>query len=92
MPASRTFRRRAMDTSVTLPAFAKVNLTLDILGRRPDGYHGLHSIVAPLSLHDDITVTVASAAESLCGVGRCRTMRQRMGRKNKGWVPRMISE
>lgn len=48
-----------MDKSVSLPAFAKVNLTLDILGRRPDGYHGLHSIVAPLSLHDDVAVSVS---------------------------------
>ena len=25
----------------TIPAYAKLNLTLDILGKRPDGYHEL---------------------------------------------------
>ena len=28
-------------TTLLEPAFAKINLTLDVLGRRPDGYHDL---------------------------------------------------
>lgn len=68
MPASRTLRGGAVDTRVSIPAFAKVNLTLDIIGRRPDGYHELRSIVAPLSLHDDITVSVSySERDGLAG-------------------------
>src|SRR5262249_5388737 len=31
-------------------AFAKVNLTLDVLGRRPDGYHELASVMQAVSL------------------------------------------
>lgn len=35
-------------------AFAKVNLTLDVLGKRPDGYHDLRSIMQTISIRDDI--------------------------------------
>ena len=37
-------------------AFAKVNLTLDVLGKREDGYHDLCSVMQTISLHDDITL------------------------------------
>jgi len=40
--------------SVRLPAFAKVNLRLDILGKRPDGYHELRTIFQSISLHDTL--------------------------------------
>lgn len=38
---------------------AKVNLTLDVLGRRDDGYHELASVMATVGLHDDVSVSVA---------------------------------
>jgi 4-diphosphocytidyl-2-C-methyl-D-erythritol kinase len=44
---------------VALAAPAKVNLTLEILGRRADGYHDLASVMATFSLHDDVSVSVA---------------------------------
>jgi 4-diphosphocytidyl-2-C-methyl-D-erythritol kinase len=37
---------------VRIPAFAKVNLRLDILGKRGDGYHELRTIFQTISLHD----------------------------------------
>ena len=37
-----------------LAAHAKVNLTLEVLGTRPDGYHELRSVVAEIPLHDDV--------------------------------------
>ena len=40
---------------------AKLNLTLAVLGKRDDGYHALHSIMAPLSLGDALTVSAAPA-------------------------------
>lgn len=46
-----------MDTGVTVEACAKVNLTLEVLGTRPDGYHELRSVVAPISLSDTISVS-----------------------------------
>jgi len=41
---------------ITLRACAKVNLTLDVLGRRPDGYHLLDSVMQSVSLTDTITL------------------------------------
>ncbi|HKB08039.1 MAG TPA: 4-(cytidine 5'-diphospho)-2-C-methyl-D-erythritol kinase [Candidatus Polarisedimenticolia bacterium] len=38
-----------------VPAHAKINLCLRILGRRPDGLHELESLVQTVDLHDDLT-------------------------------------
>ncbi len=35
---------------------AKVNLGLEVLGRRGDGYHSIRSILVPISLHDTISI------------------------------------
>lgn len=37
-------------------AFAKINLTLDVLGKRPDGYHDLQSVMQTVSIRDDIEI------------------------------------
>lgn len=39
-------------------AFAKLNLTLDVLGMRSDGYHDIKSIMQTVSLRDDIEIDV----------------------------------
>jgi len=39
-----------------LPAPAKVNLHLHIRGRRADGFHDIETLMAPLTLSDEITV------------------------------------
>lgn len=41
---------------ITLKAYAKVNLTLDVVGRRADGYHLLRSVMQSISLADTITL------------------------------------
>ena len=43
---------------LSVPAYAKLNLTLDILGKRPDGYHEMKMVMQTISLHDDVTVTL----------------------------------
>ncbi|TMD60112.1 MAG: 4-(cytidine 5'-diphospho)-2-C-methyl-D-erythritol kinase [Chloroflexi bacterium] len=42
--------------AVQVRALAKVNLTLDVIGRRADGYHELRSVFARISLGDDVRV------------------------------------
>lgn len=45
--------------SLTVPAYAKLNLSLDVLGRRPDGYHDLRMVMQSVTLADELTVTVS---------------------------------
>ncbi len=35
---------------------AKINLTLEVLDRRADGYHGIRSVMVPLELADQLTI------------------------------------
>jgi len=44
--------------SVTESAYAKVNLTLDVLGLRPDGYHEMDMVMQSVSLSDRVTMTL----------------------------------
>ena len=43
---------------MTESAFAKINLTLDVLGQRQDGYHDIRSIMQTISLRDDVVINV----------------------------------
>ena len=51
-------------------AYAKVNLTLDVLGKRDDGYHDLKSVMQTLSIRDDIEIDVGTGKpwKLLCDV------------------------
>lgn len=40
-----------------MEATAKINLTLEILARRDDGYHALRSVMVPIALADELTFT-----------------------------------
>ena len=41
-------------------AFAKLNLTLDVLGKREDGYHDLQSVMQTISVRDDVEIDVGT--------------------------------
>ena len=41
-------------------AFAKINLTLDVLGKREDGYHDLKSVMQTISIRDDVEIDVGT--------------------------------
>jgi len=41
-------------------AYAKLNLTLDVLGRRDDGYHDLKSVMQTISIRDDIEIDLGT--------------------------------
>ena len=49
-----------MLTVLTETARAKVNLTLRVLGRRPDGYHELESLVAFADVGDEVTLRLGA--------------------------------
>ena len=46
---------------MTIKAYAKVNLILNVLGTRPDGYHEVRMLMQAISLADDVTVDFADA-------------------------------
>ena len=46
-----------MTTMTTTEAYAKVNFTLEVFGKRVDGYHALRSVVVPISLSDTIEIS-----------------------------------
>ena len=49
-----------MGTSgVSFLAPAKLNLSLQVFGKRPDGYHHIRSVMVPVSLYDEVTVEEA---------------------------------
>lgn len=39
-----------------LKALAKINLGLDVLGRREDGYHNVRMVMQTIYLYDNITI------------------------------------
>lgn len=45
--------------SLSVPSFAKINWYLHILGRRPDGYHEVNTLLQTISLHDDLHFEVS---------------------------------
>lgn len=63
-PEAGPRRRGSRHRSVEEKAPGKVNLTLAVIGRRPDGFHDLHSVVAPLRFGDHLTLSLVSAGES----------------------------
>ena len=48
---------------ITLLSVAKVNLTLDVVRKLPQGYHEMRSIMMPIQLHDTITLSKASTSK-----------------------------
>jgi 4-diphosphocytidyl-2-C-methyl-D-erythritol kinase len=57
---------------VRVRAYAKINLSLLVLGKRADGYHELRTIFQTVSLHDTLDIAFApsrsSAVQVRCGV------------------------
>jgi 4-diphosphocytidyl-2-C-methyl-D-erythritol kinase len=51
--------------SLRLRAFAKINLCLLVMGKRPDGYHELRTIFQAISLHDTLDLSIEPGAAGL---------------------------
>ena len=59
--------------ALVVRAPAKVNLTLEVLGKRPDGFHALRSVFAALDLHDRLAVYPAAEIEIECDLPELAT-------------------
>ena len=46
-----------MNNTITLKALAKINLGLDVLGRRENGYHDVRMVMQTIYLYDNVTLT-----------------------------------
>ena len=50
---------------ISVEGNAKINLTLDILGTRPDGFHEVSMVMQEVSLHDTLELTATDGEISL---------------------------
>ncbi|MBQ5519244.1 MAG: hypothetical protein IIT90_04000 [Clostridiales bacterium] len=46
-------------------AYAKLNLTMSVLFRRPDGYHSIDSLMQTVDLYDIVTIEKSRSIEEL---------------------------
>mgnify|MGYP003376379291 CR=1 FL=1 len=53
------------EASVIEEAYAKINLFLEVLGKREDGYHGIRSVMQTVSLHDTVNVRLSESGISM---------------------------
>ena len=61
---------------ITINAFAKINLTLRVLGARADGYHNVQTVLQSIALHDTLTFRTARGAFRIeCDDPACPTDR-----------------
>ena len=54
--------------AIFVPAWAKINLTLSVLGKREDGYHALSSVMQTISLSDTLRIEITSDDRITCAV------------------------
>ena len=51
-----------------IKAYAKINLTLDVLRKRPNGYHDLRGVMCAVSLYDKVSIEPAEKIRFSCDV------------------------
>lgn len=51
---------------ITVPAYAKINLFLDVIARRPDGYHEINGVMQAISLGDILTLEITEPGKTTC--------------------------
>lgn len=52
-------------SAVSFLAPAKLNISLRVFGKRPDGFHHIRSVMVPVSLYDEVTVEEAPSGISV---------------------------
>jgi 4-diphosphocytidyl-2-C-methyl-D-erythritol kinase len=48
---------------ISLQARAKLNLSLAVLAKRPDGFHEIESLMVPVTLHDTLTIRTSDYSD-----------------------------
>ncbi|MEA2166440.1 MAG: 4-diphosphocytidyl-2-C-methyl-D-erythritol kinase [Thermoanaerobaculia bacterium] len=51
---------------IEIPAYAKINWSLRIIGKRADGFHDLETLFQTISLHDTITIAESNRLSMTC--------------------------
>ncbi len=66
---------RTASTACFVRAYAKINLTLDVLGRRDDGYHELATVMQNVDLYDTLCLTAIddNRVEVICNIPELST-------------------
>ncbi len=59
-------RGKPIGLVLTLRAPAKINLTLEVLARRSDGYHGIRSVMVPLDMADELAIEPSNRFTFAC--------------------------
>jgi len=54
------------DRSIRIRSFAKINLALAVLGKRPDGYHDIQTVFQSISIHDELEFRLSDRLELHC--------------------------
>jgi 4-diphosphocytidyl-2-C-methyl-D-erythritol kinase len=54
-----------VSAELCVPAYAKINLALYVLGKRPDGFHDIATVLQAVDLHDTLAIRIDSAPLSL---------------------------
>ncbi|MGN1399168.1 MAG: 4-(cytidine 5'-diphospho)-2-C-methyl-D-erythritol kinase [Erysipelotrichaceae bacterium] len=49
-------------------AYGKINLSLDVVSKRADGYHNLKSIMLPIDIYDEIEIELADKMQYQCNI------------------------
>jgi len=47
-------------------SFAKINMVLAVLGKRPDGYHNIHTVFQTINLCDELEITASDRVDLQC--------------------------
>src|SRR5271169_1179214 len=68
--------------TIRIPAYAKINLRLEVLGKRADGYHELRTIFQTVSLHDTLRLRSSQQPGITLSVTGNETLSQEPVEKN----------
>jgi 4-diphosphocytidyl-2-C-methyl-D-erythritol kinase len=77
-------RATSKKRSVRLPAFAKINLCLHVMGKRSDGYHELRTIFQAISLRDTLEISIDPGGSGQLSLS-CNDVALPLGPDNLVW-------